>query len=177
MSHRQVRGLIWARRAERPTGLPHGRARGAKAAGLRYEAGLARALPDALHGQWFQFQDERGLGWCQPDLLFEESGLILEAKYTWVPEGHSQLESLYLPVVGRALQRRVFGLVVCRALPGKLPPGVTLVHSLAEGRSVASRGLRAVWHCLGDGAFAPRPRARAARPSQASSLAAEALGL
>lgn len=133
--HRIVQGLEWARRGERPKGLPTGRARGAKAAGLRYERSLSKVLADWEHGSWFEFEDSNGLGWCQPDLLTWWVGLgavvVVEVKYTWVPEAHSQLELLYRPVVELALGAQMIGVVVCRALAARMP-GVAVVSSLQE---------------------------------------------
>lgn len=149
---RTIRGLKWARTCQRPGGLPQARPRGAKAAGLRYERSLASALPcPAKHGQWFEFEDSAGRGICQPDLLVNWQGhlLVLEAKYSWCPEGHQQIDGLYLPVVGLALRRPVSGLVVVRRMLGQMPSWARRASSLDEAASLALAGHRVVWHWLG----------------------------
>lgn len=147
---RQIRGLEFARPARRPAGLPIGRPRGAKLAGLRYERGLAAEMPEARHGQWFEYRDEAGPGVCQTDLLLGRDGrcLVLEVKYTWTIEGHRQLEWLYLPVVSAAIARPTLGVVVCRRLVEGMA-GVKVARSLDEAFEAAAAGKRTAWHWLG----------------------------
>lgn len=124
--------------------------------GLKYEKLLAKLLPGALHGQWFQFEDSSGVRYCQPDFILPVGDLVLvlEAKNTWVPEGHTQIELLYKPVLETALSTpsrrpQVAGLVVCRRLISGLPPGIVVVHELGEGIRLARQGARVVWHWIG----------------------------
>lgn len=147
---RQICQLEWARPCQRPAGIPIGRPRGAKLAGIRYENSLARALPQAKHGQWFEFRDQVGSGYCQPDLLLGEDGIcwILEVKYSWTIDGHRQLEGLYLPVVAKAIARPVRGLVVCRRLTEGMK-GITVARSLEEAARLALDGKRVALHWLG----------------------------
>lgn len=119
MAARIVQGLRWARAvAEGPFGPA--KARGVKAFGLRYERALAAALPSAKHGQWFEFADANGKGFCQPDLLLAHAGqlFILEAKLKNAEEAHRQLEGLYKPVVEMALSQRPYGFAVVRSARG-----------------------------------------------------------
>lgn len=155
MAVRQIKGLVWARPlAKRPSKLPKARAkRGAKAAGLRYERSLAEALPLAAHGVWFEFEDSGGLGWCQPDLLLPTAfGLaVLEAKYTWVPEGHRQVGGLYIPVLERCYPSKpVFGLVVCKVLT-PATPRQAICRDLPTALYRAASGLPTVLHWIGAG--------------------------
>lgn len=148
--HRVVKGLQWARvgGGDGPN-HPIRRARGAKAMGLRYERGLAKALPEARHGVWFEFFDASGHGWCQPDfLLASEMGLvILESKYTWVAEGHTQIDWLYRPVVEMALGIPALGIVVCK----NLTPSSPKTHSDLNSAIAAAVGPRqSVLHWLGN---------------------------
>lgn len=147
---RQIVGLQKAEPCERPKTIPVGRPRGAKAAGLRYERSLAKAMPAAKHGQWFQFQDRAGDGCCQTDLLLGSDGacFVIEAKYTWTLEGHEQLERLYLPVVGMALARPCFGIVVARRLLSQMP-GIVVANSLGQALIFARQGRRVCWHWIG----------------------------
>jgi hypothetical protein len=75
-------------------------------------------LEGSLHGQWFEFEDTNGFGYCQTDLLFYLDGLVavIECKYTLVPGAHSKLASLYVPVVEKALACRAAGVVVVKNL-------------------------------------------------------------
>lgn len=152
MAHRVVRGLQWARFAEKaPFGTPRGK--GAKALGLRYERLLAKALPSAVHGAWFEFQDSNGRGFCQPDLLTQlgETLVVLEAKYSWVPEGQTQIEYLYKPVLEKVYEKRVIGIVVCKTLR----PGVIgrIVSTLDDALSSALNGEVTVLHWQAVGAL------------------------
>jgi hypothetical protein len=151
---RAITELVWSRALEgRPTCIPHARPRGAKAQGLRYERALARALPAAKHGQWFEYQDKNGHGYCQVDLMLQLlSGiLILEAKYTWCPEGHAQIENLYIPVVSAAWGLPVAGLVVCKRLvPGMT--GIAVSGDLETALKYVGSGRRTVLHWLGQAA-------------------------
>lgn len=152
VGHRRIRGLRWARRADGPPpGLPRSRPRGAKAKGLRYEKALAAALPRALHGVWWQFEDANGPGWCQTDLLLRSPwGLVvLEAKYTWVPEGHSQLGELYLPVIGLAMGETPLGVVVCHTL--RMGMWATPCDRLDDALDLAAGGEAAALHWIGVG--------------------------
>ena len=69
---------------ERPSCIPKGRPRGAKAAGVRYEEALAAssAFAEASHGVWLEFGDARGHGFAQVDFVFatDEAIVVAEAK-------------------------------------------------------------------------------------------------
>lgn len=143
---RQIQGrLALAERCLRPAFLPKGRPRAAaKLAGLRYERAAAQALEGlAVHGPWFHFEDAKGEGWCQPDLIFPCKALgaafILEVKLSWVPEAEPKLQGLYLPVVAKALKCKTFGVVLCKNLSPATPGAVhsnldaALRASLSEG--------------------------------------------
>jgi len=156
---RVVRGLRWARMCERPPCIPQGRARGAKGKGVAYERQLAAFLPHASYGQWFEFEDSSGLGYCQVDLLLPDGDLLicLEAKYTWTMDAHRELRDLYLPVVGEVTRKEVRGVVVCKVLtPYTLHPRSTSIEDMIYHASVYEQS---VWHWLGSGV-----RARPSRP-------------
>lgn len=148
-SHRVVEGLLWATAVqEGPWGVKP-RARGAKAAGLRFERQVAAALPRAIHGQWFKFEDANGVGFAQPDLLLglgHRTVAILECKYSWVPEGHSQMELLYAPIVMAALRPDRLVLVqICRNLRPGASTAARICGTLEEAIECSTDG-RAVWH-------------------------------
>lgn len=154
---RRVYDLRWARAAARPVGLPVGRPRGAKAAGIRFERAVAAGLPKAKHGLWWEFEDGAGRGVCQTDLVIvgADQVLVLECKYTWTEEAWEQLRGLYLPVVAMALGRPALGLQVCRMLR----PGCSdrVVHELKAGFGLALEGHRVAWHWTGLAPLEPRP--------------------
>ncbi len=121
MGHRVVKGLKWARLSpDGPFASGVKRPRGAKRAGLQYERAIANAFgTTAKHGQWIAFEDKNGLGWAQPDILFPK-GLelfVIEAKYTWVPEAHSQIGQLYQPLLEAVFESsRIHGIVMVKSL-------------------------------------------------------------
>jgi hypothetical protein len=120
LAHRFVSGLTWAEAHKGwPKAIPRVRARkGPKGDGIRFERKVAEAASWAKAGQWFEFADVNGRGLCQTDLIYETKGLVLvvECKYTWVPEGHSQIESLYRPVIELATAKPVVGVVLVKVL-------------------------------------------------------------
>jgi len=115
-THRIVSGLKSAVPIDRPKCIPRSRPRGVRSLGLRFERQLAAALPEANHGQWFEYEDDNGKGYCQTDLIisFEDHLAVLECKLSNVESAYRQLNELYLPVVRRAYGRRVAGIVVTR---------------------------------------------------------------
>lgn len=175
---RQIKGLKWARLCDRPRGLPIGRPRGAKAAGLRYERVLAKALPDWTHGQWFEFEDQNGPGHCQVDLFkrveipgCDKTIAIIEAKYTWTLAGHLQISHLYKPVLEMAFNAKAFGFVACKVLTRE-SHGKTLPFGDLQEAMYHSYTDRAVaLHWIGSGpvplgpSSAPRVRAPIDHPA------------
>lgn len=159
MAHRRIRGLRWARSVGRPEGLPKARPKGCKLDGLYYERSLASALPWAISGAWFEFEDSNGHGWCQTDLLFGQRDgdrrelWCLEAKLSLVEDGFDQLELLYLPILRHCYKVPVFGVQVTKALRGagrswQRPPIVSA--SLGDAMHQARQGRRVAWHWLND---------------------------
>ena len=155
---RRIEGLRWAKPSESGPRLPTSRAKGAKAAGLRYERALARALSPQgwCHGQWWEFEDRRGHGWGQTDLwkgVISHIGgvvVLLEAKYTYTRDGWEQLDGLYKPVVEMATGRRVVGVEVCKALTPQVEE-CEVTGELGEAIRLAVAGKRVVLHWLGMG--------------------------
>lgn len=154
--------VAWARRLPgRPAGIPIGRPRGAKAAGLRYERALGAALgPGAAHGVWWEYASGGARRFCQTDfvILGAYEALILESKYTWRPDAWDQLE-LYKAVLARALGLRPLGVQVCKVL---LPAAASVTGDLAEALALARAGGQPVLHWLGVGPLL-RPCAPVAR--------------
>ena len=153
---RVVRGLKWARVAQRPQGLPIGRPRGAKLEGVRYERRVAKALALAglkfSHGKWWEFEDWAGRGVCQTDFVGKvgDSAVVLEVKYSWTQEAWWQLDQLYIPVLRMALACPVVGVQVCKMLISCAEGVVT--RDLCEAIALAQSGVSPVtmhWAELG----------------------------
>lgn len=149
MAHRIIERLRWAQRGENPH-TKVSRPRGAKALGLRYERSVGKALGAGwVAGPWFEYADNHGRGFCQPDFLFHtvQGALILECKLTDTPVAESQLKDLYYPVVSEALGCAVRGIIVVKHLTpaterrrvvGSLAealrsPGIPILHWLGRG--------------------------------------------
>jgi hypothetical protein len=74
---------------------------------------------EVFHGQWINFRDVNGRGFAQPDILVLDAAQkaiwVLEAKYTFVPEGVDQLLGLYVPLVRKIWPgAEVVPVIVCR---------------------------------------------------------------
>ena len=147
---RVISGLKWARVADRPGFARRSRAKGSKYQGLKYERQLSLAIPAATWGQWFQFEDANGPGWCQTDLIFGAYGrtVCLEAKYTWTAAGHHQINKLYRPVLEAVYGRAVAGVVVCKTLTGETPR-FWVSSDLESAVCRAASGEYSVLHWLG----------------------------
>ncbi len=149
---RKISGLVWARACNKPACIPTSRPRGRKAAGLRYERELAKAVPRGVHGQWFEFADSAGHGWCQPDLFLveEEAIYVLESKYTWKRTANGQIANLYKPVLEMVFGKPVRGIVVCKVLTSETPRG-SICRTLDEAKARAAGPLPVVLHWIGAG--------------------------
>lgn len=125
MPHHVISGLKWARLSPKPKFAVKGARlpRGVKGEGVRFERKVAKALPLAQHGVWFEFEDSRGLGHCQPDLLLIQSDrvIVIECKLTWTPVAQTQLSDLYLPVVEFVFGLPVVLVTICRNLTPTTP--------------------------------------------------------
>ena len=107
-----IRGLRWAKALDRqPNFLSSPKIRGIQRAGLIYENRIANYLQaiygkDVLHGQWYAFEDRRGLGWCQPDIIVLPNRnrkyiLVIECKLKATKKAWVQLNYLYRPIMER----------------------------------------------------------------------------
>ena len=167
---RRLSGLLWARAAPRPSFIPKSRPRGAKAQGLRYERALAQALPQAIHGPWFEFCDRNGKGWCQPDLVLKQEGRIyvLECKFTDTPAARVQLQQLYIPILGQVFGLPVGGIVVCHTLTPESGQYI-ITDSLPAALLAARGGALPILHWLGHAPLIPS--LASPRPGQQIGLA------
>ena len=122
---RKVDRLLWAKPCDRPDILPKRKVdyRNARAIGVRYEKAVGQAVKDlrlgtTLRGQWFEFCDANGHGYCQTDVVVvcPEYIIAFECKLTEVEEAREQLEWLYVPVLQRVFRRPIHGIIVARHL-------------------------------------------------------------
>lgn len=145
---------MFATQIERPRAIPKRRPRGAKGAGLRYEAAVAAAIPKSVHNPWFEYHDSAGHGWCSPDVVihFAEAIAVLECKLTDTPTAYSQLTQLYKPVLEMVYGKPVIGVIVVKHLtPETRIKSVVCGANAALGR--ASLGEIPILHWLGRGSI------------------------
>jgi hypothetical protein len=148
---RRISGLLWAREGKNPWPKTKRRPRGAKGLGLSYEKALAKALPHAQHGPWFEFCDRNGTGFCSPDIVLVGSDkiLVLEAKLTRYEEACAQLEHLYIPVLAHIYRRPVFGAVALKYLQPSTP--VDMVCNELKALLSFPSGTFPILHWIGRG--------------------------
>jgi len=126
-----IRGLRWVKALDdRPRFISSPRIKGIQRAGLIYEnriANYVKALygEKVLHGQWYEFEDRRGLGWCQPDIIVlpdkdRKFILVLECKLKATKKAWVQLNYMYRPVLERIYPQTEIRLVQVVKTAGKL---------------------------------------------------------
>lgn len=118
----------------KPAFIPKSRPRGTKALGLSFEKKVAKALPLAIHGQWFQFKGQSGaLRYCQTDFLWllSRTSLIIEVKLTNISEARAKLASLYIPVVEKTYKKPALGVIIVKSV-SKVPIGEKIFSSITE---------------------------------------------
>lgn len=156
---RVVMGLTSASACARPTCIPRSRPRGTKGLGLSYERTVAsavrRAFPTALHGQWFQYEDSHGRGYCQPDILLISTSVVwvLECKLSNVDEARAQIALLYAPILRYVYKRDVRGIVVARHLT-RIGVQTDVFSGLRDAMKVNDFATFPVLHYLGKGSIA-----------------------
>lgn len=147
MPYRQIKGLLWARPYE---GVPKfaTEARGRpNRQGVAYERRVVAMLRGGTAGQWFQYQDERGLGWCQPDLFTAdvERLVVIECKLTWTSEAREQITHLYCPILEHIYGKPVVGVIVAKNLTAATPRE-RVVWDMPAALALATRRTPAVLH-------------------------------
>jgi hypothetical protein len=151
------------------------RTRGVKRKGILYEVEIQKALPKGWkRGQWLIFQDSAGPGYCQLDFYFEcaDGIVVLESKLSWVPEGHSQLELLYRPVVEKIWGKPMIGLVITKRVTPECKGAIAqnLPSAISAARSVRN----VVLHWTGKSSLVPVPRSTPLPQSPLSQFPARA---
>lgn len=150
-SHRIIKGLEWTVPALKgPWGNKTPPRRGIKGQGHTYEGKLAKKLGvEWLHGQWFQFGDLSGPGWCQPDFLLIQPNFVvlLECKLSWTPIGHLQMSELYEPILIEHFKLPILKIQVCKNLT-KQTPWNSITPDLPNAIELAAKNQPSVWHWL-----------------------------
>lgn len=130
------------------------RLRGTKRLGIAYERALAKAIPAATHGQWFEYRHADEPSWCQIDLLLESARrvVVIEAKLTDLAAARQQLDELYLPVLRVAFpEKSVRGVIALRHVTN-VPEGVEIWDKFSEALWAAREtGSAPIFHWLGKG--------------------------
>jgi hypothetical protein len=158
MSHRVVCNVQWAKEVARPACIPQARRKpkGSKGFGLSYESRFAdnvlRSLPNARHGQWYEYLADGQKGYCQPDVVVPLAGavLVLECKLKNVEQAQGQLVQLYLPVIRACYSKPTWAAIVVRSLSA-LPRGALVARNLLEALQMAKNDVVPVLHWLGRG--------------------------
>lgn len=98
-------------------------------------------------GQWFNFVDDNGFGYCQPDALLETKDFvfILECKLTYTDWAWPQLRKLYKPIVEHVFQKPTITIQVCKNM--YFVPN-NLINCLSEIVDSPKDGCL-TWHFLG----------------------------
>ena len=83
--------------------------KGSKLLGIKYEAKVINWLrthydeTNILAGPWFEYEDERGLGWASPDFIVLDSKgvpvLIGEVKLSFKDRAETKLRNIYQPLI------------------------------------------------------------------------------
>lgn len=150
-SFRAANDVQWAAfSAKPPPFIRPPRVKGARAAGLRYEA-KAQQHFQALWGEyyvpgpWFRFGDGQGkVRWCQPDglLFLPYTGkiIIVEMKLQHTSDAWWQTKWLYMPVLYKIFPPRLWDYACCEVVkwydPATLfPEQVRMLPNPAEARS------------------------------------------
>lgn len=147
--------IMYAAPCLRPKFIPTPkRLRGTKRLGIAYEKALAKALPSATHGQWFEYRSESGPSWCQTDLLLESARrvVVVEAKLTDLSGARQQLDELYLPVLRVAYPTKSIHAIIALRHVTNVPEDVEIWDKFSEALWAAREiGPAPVFHWLGKG--------------------------
>lgn len=101
MTRTEVRDLKWAHYGPVPSFIPQTRYRGSRAKGIAFEKKIVKTLrkdyPDLLSGQWIYFEDVRGPGVAQPDILIpsKDSLHLVECKLSYRKDAEVKIRGVY----------------------------------------------------------------------------------
>lgn len=160
-SRQRIIGLRWAKLLdERPHFMPDNtKLTGKQREGILYERRVAKLITglleedEILHGPWIEYEDRRGMGWCQPDILVVRDAaplLIIEVKLTATKTAFKQMSGFYLPTVAKIFEvpkKSIKLLQICRNLTPRFSkePIVESLDEMLDGKhSQATLMLRSV---------------------------------
>jgi hypothetical protein len=159
MTQRIIEGALrWATSCPKPTFAPQAKPSPAKRKGIAFEARVAATLGIGRHGDWFNYADDKGLGYCQPDLWWKEPAVgnaiarivVVEVKLTWTLAASRAILGLYAPVLSHIHQLPVHGIIICKNLTPLTPRGA-IFGDLRE--ALAHTGPRTPTICHWPGKF------------------------
>lgn len=148
---------------KRPPQIPEAkRLTGRKAQGTAYEKKVIRELQrrdigEVHYHKWIEYYDAKiKTGYCEPEafIVYPTRILLLECKLTGVPEGRSQMEELYAPLLYRIFNpagtppekvKKIQMLQICKYVT-KDTPG-PFVQSVEEFLTTTES--YGTWHYLG----------------------------
>jgi hypothetical protein len=104
-TRKKIHQLEWAKFTTKGMPSPKHKAGSFKKKGVMYEKRVADYCRShyggrVSHGQWIKFEDERGAGKCQPDILIlprskEDPIVIIECKLTWKKGVEDKIKGVY----------------------------------------------------------------------------------
>lgn len=143
--------ISWAKRRESAPHFFSEPAKGIQKDGIRYERAVWRHLAGSERGVWWDYVRDGELRFCQTDLLLPlgERLLVIEVKLTYRKDTWEKVSGLYVPVVEKATDREVIGVIAVRSLRAGY---IGACGELDEAVGKAMKGEEAVWH------WVPRPR-------------------
>ena len=106
-------------------------------------------LRGKLHvGKWFSYEDENGIGHCQPDQFIELPDMIVlfECKLSQTWRAEDQMKELYLPVLKHHYDRPVVMIQVFKIMK-KLPSQKWIIEHPAELVDFPRPGVF-TWHVI-----------------------------
>lgn len=155
-SHRIIQNLMSASLCKNPPSLiaSKKKLKGSAARGLAFQRKVGKRLKQLIaleelfgilkDGEWYEFIDQEGIGFCQPDfeLHYPDHIVCIECKLTQTPNAHLQVAELYKPVLQRVYQKKVFAI---QATPMLIYKPNVLVGDLADFVYEPTDG-EVVWH-------------------------------
>ncbi len=161
-SHRKICGAVSSRLlSARPSSIPIGRPRGAKAAGLRFERFVAKKLQETYpnsgisYHPWYEYLDVNGRGYCQPDFVVysisRDAYVVVECKLGNYEQAVAQMKELYFPVLRAAAGKEVTGIAVLRHLNPEIDTGRVFPSFREALRASLYCNFVPIWHYIGRG--------------------------
>ena len=107
----------------------------------------------AFHGQWYEFEDAGGRGYCQPDIVIPQDQfvVIVECKLSAQESAWLQARGLYKPVLEHVYRKPVHCIVATKFLRRERA-GDIVEESLRDAvTSAMVLNIQPLWHWIGRG--------------------------